>query len=237
MVGFSVVRAENCLFSGNRASTSIVGIVEGFAEFDRCTFHGNRAFGILLRAISLTSSGASATIRNSIIWGADGDPSGTEDALLKDADTSNLSIDYSIVQGWTGKLGGVGNSGDVPLFVDTIGPDGIVGTADDDLHLSPESPAIDAGGPSSAFPLSRDLDGHPRVLCGQVDIGAYEFGLGDYDCDRVIDLYDFQAWDGCMTGPDAGPYDPGCEAFDANADGSVDLSDFAYLQRALLWPR
>ncbi|MCH7632145.1 MAG: right-handed parallel beta-helix repeat-containing protein, partial [Planctomycetes bacterium] len=106
----TAVRAEDCLFSGNRANGGIVGIIAGFAEFDRCTFHGNRAFGILLRAISLTSSGASATIRNSIIWGADGDPSGTEDALLKDADTSNLSIDYSIVQGWTGKLGGVGNS-------------------------------------------------------------------------------------------------------------------------------
>lgn len=232
----TVVRAEDCLFSGNRANSGIVGIVEGIAEFDHCTFHGNRASGIL-RAIHLTHSGASATIRNSIIWGADGDPWGTEDALLVSADTSNLSIDYSIVQGWTGKLGGVGNSGDVPLFVDTIGPDGIVGTADDDLHLLPESPAINSGEPSKFSPDTTDLDGHPRGLCGRVDIGAYEFGLGDYDCDRVIDLYDFQSWPDCMTGPDAGPYDPGCEAFDANADNSLDLSDFAHLQRAFSGPK
>ena len=39
-----------------------------------------------------------------------------------------------------------------------------------------------------------------------------------------------------MTGPNAGPYDPGCEAFDANADGKIDVSDFAFLQRTFSGP-
>ena len=139
----------------------------------------------------------------------------------------NVEIDHTIIQNWTGSWGGVGNSGLDPLFVDPLGPDGVAGTEDDNLRLSPDSPAINAGEPSGASLPSTDLDGHPRVLCGRADIGAYEFGLGDYDCDRVIDLYDFQEWDGCMTGPGAGPYNPGCEAFDANADGDIDLADWS----------
>jgi len=38
-------------------------------------------------------------------------------------------------------------------------------------------------------------------LCGRVDMGPYEFGIGDYNCDQTIDLADFAAWEGCMTGP------------------------------------
>jgi len=65
----------------------------------------------------------------------------------------------------------------------------------------------------------------------QADIGAYEFGLGDYDCDQSVSLEDFSFFPGCMTGPHSGPNGAGCEAFDAGADQAVDLSDFAALQR------
>ena len=75
-----------------------------------------------------------------------------------------------------------------------------------------------------------DLDGHARVLCSDVDMGAYEFGIGDYECDPDVDPDDFASWDACMTDPDNGPYDPGCEAFDFEYDGDVDLSDFAGFQ-------
>ncbi len=52
----------------------------------------------------------------------------------------------------------------------------------------------------------------------------------DYNEDGVVDLDDYAAWDGCFTGPDSGPYDAGCEAFDAEYDGDVDLLDFSVFQ-------
>jgi hypothetical protein len=53
---------------------------------------------------------------------------------------------------------------------------------------------------------------------------------GDHDTDGDVDLEDFAAWPGCMTGPDGGPYSTGCEAFDFEDDGDVDLEDFAGFQ-------
>ena len=61
-------------------------------------------------------------------------------------------------------------------------------------------------------------------------MGAYEFGIGDFTCDQTVDLTDFANWESCMTGPDAGPYPAGCEAFDFEFDGDVDLKDFRGFQ-------
>jgi hypothetical protein len=141
-----------------------------------------------------------------------------------------MEVHYSLVEGWTGALGGAGNSGADPMFADPIGPDGIPGTEDDDLQLSPGSPAINAGDPNTAGLPSTDLDGHARVLCGRVDIGAYEFGIGDYNCGQTVDWMDFAAWSSCMRGPTPGPVSSSCTAFDFNADGDVDLHDFYTLQ-------
>ncbi len=54
--------------------------------------------------------------------------------------------------------------------------------------------------------------------------------IGDYDGDANVDLDDYGQWDPCMTGSDAGPYTPGCESFDLDTDGDVDLLDFAGFQ-------
>lgn len=231
----------NCLFSGNRAGGGVsfpgnppaVGFAGAFlntfavAILENCTFIRNSAGNV---AGVWTEDFADVT--NCVFWeNCETDGNCEQLAQLQGFFDGTIEVDYSIIQNWTGELGGVGNSGVDPLFVDPLGPDGVAGTEDDNPRLSADSPAINAGMPSNAVPGFTDLDGHPRVLCGRADIGAYEFGLGDYDCDRVIDLYDFQGWDGCMTGPgagpDAGPYDPGCEAFDANADGNIDLADWS----------
>jgi hypothetical protein len=60
--------------------------------------------------------------------------------------------------------GGSGNITNAPLFVDQ---------ASGDLRLQPNSPCINAGNNSYVTNLT-DLDGHPRISGGTVDMGAYE---------------------------------------------------------------
>jgi len=57
--------------------------------------------------------------------------------------------------------------------------------------------------------------------------------FGDYDLNGVADLDDLIEWPDCMTGPDAGPYAPGCEVFNADGDSDVDLGDFQAEQEQL----
>ena len=66
-------------------------------------------------------------------------------------------------------------------------------------------------------------------------MGAYEFGIGDYDDDRLCTLSDFGWWEACMTGPDEYPFPPGCEPFDFKAalEDHIDLLDFAGFQRTM----
>jgi hypothetical protein len=95
-----------------------------------------------------------------------------------------------------------------------------------DLRLLPISPGVNAGDPDLVLAEGQtDRDGHPRILCGRVDMGAYETGIGDFDCNGSADLSDFSSWDSCMAGP-GGAYAFGCEAFDFDGDLDVDLKDY-----------
>jgi hypothetical protein len=168
--------------------------------------------------------GSSATLRCNCVYG-------------------NTAYDYS---GLTDPTGTNGNISADPMFVrnpsdggdgwgdDPATPGVDEGANDDygDLRLRAGSPAINAGDPAFvAQPGETDLDGHARVLCGRVDMGTYEFGIGDYDCDQSVDSTDFANWSACMTDPTGGTIAPGCEVFDFNADGDVDLLDFGGFQR------
>lgn len=78
-----------------------------------------------------------------------------------------------------------------------------------------------------------DGDGHSGYDQSDADF-TIDGLFGDYNIDGNVDLTDFDDWDDCMTGPDAGPFDPGCGAFNADTDTDVDLADFARFQRAFL---
>jgi hypothetical protein len=119
-----------------------------------CVFSGSGFYGI-------SNLSSSPTVTNSIIWG------NTSGGIFDDSSTP--IVNYSIVQGG---YTGTNNLNTDPLFVNAAGGD---------FSLTNASPAINAGDPStnlSLFPGGpgnpEDLDGNPRVVGADIDMGAYE---------------------------------------------------------------
>ncbi len=215
----------------------------------QCTFSRNlAAFGGAIygaRRSDIATPGFSGPlIHNSILWGDNGTSSGDEIHLARGA---HLAVEYSTVLGGMEAAGisarailrwGDGNLNEDPFFLDAGGLDGNPSTwEDNNYRLFRLSTSINAGSVEPAGDVGLlDLDGHGRVLCGVPDMGAYEFGIGDYDCDGALHLSDLTHWAGCATGPAQAPtanYAAGCEAFDFDFDGAVDLADWAQWQRRL----
>jgi hypothetical protein len=225
----------DCRFSGNAANNDGGGMYNysSSAMVTNCTFSGNTASnGGGMYNYTDSYLNRSPTLATCIAWG----DSPNE---IVHPNYPPPTIRFSDVQGGlpVGALGSDNIDLD-PLFVRSPDPglDGMWDGVDDDygdLRLRIGSPCIDVGDPGFVpQPGETDLEGHARVLCGRVDMGAYEFGIGDYDCDQTVDLTDFANWSACMTGPQSGPYEPGCEAFDFDADSDVDLDDLARWQNA-----
>jgi hypothetical protein len=222
----------DCQFDNNSADSG--GGMYNYASLEGsvtthvtlCTFSGNYADGG--RGTYNIGAEAALALINCILW--DG---GDE---IVTADGASATVTFSDVQGgWPGD----GNLDIDPDLTDPEGPDGIPGTADDDLRLWPGSSCINTGEPNFISGAGQtDLDGHARVLCARVDMGAYESGIGDSDCDQVVDLADFADWEACSTSPSSVPYPEGCEVFDFDYDGDVDFADFAGFQNTLTedWP-
>ena len=53
----------------------------------------------------------------------------------------------------------------------------------------------------------------------------------DFDCDGDVDLFDFDEWLNCVSGPDEKP-SPECISLDFDDDNDVDWADFAVFQLA-----
>ncbi|MBM4459004.1 MAG: hypothetical protein FJ011_14795 [Chloroflexi bacterium] len=177
----------NALFTGNRAQLGGAFSCYGLCSpwIVNATFGWNRASsqgGALYNVYAATP-----TVRNSILWGNYA-PDG--DAIYLDG-SSFISVAYSLVDGgWPG----AGNLDADPLFMDADGADNLYGTADDDLRLRRDSPALDIGDNAevpadtadldrdgdTAESVPRDLDGLPRFASPApgslppVDLGAYE---------------------------------------------------------------
>jgi len=164
----------NCVFNTNVAALYGGGMYNEANDVTviNCTFSANEANKQTGGVFNL---GCTATLANCILWGNSNRQTDQFNEWAQVGGNQPQKVNYCCVAGWTGMLGGSGNLGDDPLFVDADGPDGIVGTPDDDLRLKASSPCINAGTNTSVpAGITTDLRGSPRVVDGIVDMGAYE---------------------------------------------------------------
>jgi parallel beta-helix repeat protein len=171
----------NCIFSGNSAGEDggVMSDVGSSTTVFNCTFaHNSAANGRAVACDSTNQSNPSnLQLANCILWDGGGE--------VWNNDGSTITITYSDVQGGWGDTGNIDAD---PLFMDANGPDGIIGTVDDDLRLSGGSPCIDAGD-NIAVPsgITTDFDLNPRFVDDPrttdtgngtapfVDMGVYEY--------------------------------------------------------------
>jgi parallel beta-helix repeat protein len=165
-----------------------------------CTISGNTATNN--GGGMVNSHSANTTVANCILWG---------NTANEIAGPGIPTVTFSDVQGgWPGD----GNIDVDPAFVDP---------ANDDYHLLPGSPCIDAGDNSAVPPDSQDLDDNGDVL-----------EPVPYDLDGNSRFVDDECTvnTGLGTPPivDMGAYEfQGCCVCDLNGDGSVGVNDFLLL--------
>ncbi len=235
---FSSPTFINCMFTGNRTDRAGAGIhnFNSSTILTNCTFSGNRAQssggGIYNFDNSSAGTNSIITLTNSILWN-NVDINGIGESAQLFLDSGVANVNYSCIEGLS-SLTGNGNIADDPLFIYPSGPDGIVGTPDDNLRLMPGSPAIDTGDPAyDPGPDATDLDGNPRILNGDgfgwaiVDMGAYESPeVSAPDCNANGIPDDFDIADGTSDDCNANDIPDECEP-DCNGNGIPDDCDIA----------
>ena len=156
----------NGTFSGNTASNG-GGIFNhsSIPTLTNITFSGNTASNGSGGGI-YNNYNSSSTIQNSILWG----DAASVGADLFDAGAAS-TVNYSLVGGGHA---GTGNLNTDPLFRAPIAATSAP-TTTGDYRLQATSPAINAGD-TTANTTHTDLDGNPRIIGSNVDMGAYEYG-------------------------------------------------------------
>jgi len=219
----------NCIFVGNSAEHggAMTAVHDDAPQLIHCTLYGNTA----------TDSGGGLWV---FMWGGflpDPPPvvgsifwANQPDQIDDSIHVAEISF-TNIQGGWPGE-----NNFDVdPQLVNPAGPDGVLGTEDDNVRLQTDSPAIDAGD-NDGVPdeIDTDLDGNPRIVDGDddgnaiVDLGAFEFQPaipGDLNDDNAVNITDLLAlldqWGDCDNPDD-------CPA-DVDNSGSVGVNDLLIL--------
>jgi hypothetical protein len=154
----------NCVFTDNTASTG-GGVYNADSEpkFINCVISRNSVTG---EGSGIWNWAGNLQISNCILWNNHTSTDTGFSAQIQIRGNGSARINYSCIQGWDGGLGGSGNIGNDPMFVDP---------ATGDYRLQPNSPCIGKGDKSVLSPEMTDHDGKPRIVGGAVDMGAYEF--------------------------------------------------------------
>lgn len=162
--------ANGCLIVSNQASTgggAYSNILNNcIVRNNRASARGGGAYGSVLANCTVFSNSVSATTApgggiyggsasNSIVY--------YNVCPLENNFDGTMPMYYCCVPMMP--TNGFGNVTNPPVFVDLV---------NEDLHLQPNSPCINAGNNFFA-PVGWDFDGHPRISGGTVDMGAYEF--------------------------------------------------------------
>lgn len=220
----------NCLFLGNTAIATGGGIDifnGGAPSASGCVLTANAAE----QGGGIANADGEPSFMNTIVWSnaADFAPE------VLTVGQSDLRFSHSDVAGsggsgaWSAAFGhdDGGNIDSDPMFMNATGADGMAGTLDDDLHLQPGSPCVDAG---SNDDLPDDL--------GDLD------GDGDRDEELPLDLDgNTRRTDqtdtpdtGTGTSPvvDMGPYEMAASTctWDLSGDGRVDRTDLIMLLKS-----
>jgi len=190
----------NCIFSNNSAySGGGMHNDDSFPTLTNCTFSGNSAYS----GGGMYNSDSTPTLINSILWGDSPTEIANSDLFLSPL------VTYSDVQGGHP---GDGNIDAHPFFVDAT---------NENYHLLPNSPCIDAGNNLAPDLPEYDFEGDPRVLDGDGDGSA----IVDMGVDEVY-------YEPPPPPPDVIFVDAGSEG--ANTGLSWDDA-FTTLQPALAW--
>lgn len=111
------------------------------------TIVGNPTAGIY------KTSGTQPTVSNCIIWDNNSN------------DLVNCTATYSCIED-ANDANGIGNITDDPFFVDDV---------NNNYHIEPNSPCIDAGDPNGTYTGELDIDFKDRLVGDEVDMGADEY--------------------------------------------------------------
>ncbi len=187
-------------------------------EIVNCTIANNTSPNAFTsRSSGITNSRSQVILKNTILWGnSAGGVSDEQNQYAHSGIGAAVTIDNSIVQGWTGGFPGTGSTGVDPMFVDSVSGDYTLGFG---------SGAIDMGD-NAALPiddLDLDIDGDttevlPVDYAGNnrfvddpdtvdtglgtgaiVDAGAFEYQvmqtcLADLNGDGLLNFFDVSAF-------------------------------------------
>lgn len=241
----------NCLISGNRSTDAVIAVGNSSESFvmSSCTVAGNASTTNTTAAALEIRGVHGADIRNCIFWdntNAGGNGQGAQ--LYIGGGATNWVVRWTDVQGGTIDLDPSCVSLN-PCFVDPHGPDGVIGTGDDDFRLRKNSRVIDAAYGALTPSDSTDMDGDGLTLQEPMpydlaqgprehddpgfsgtfpgdflDMGAYEYQgascIADLDGNSIVNTADLARFLGNF-GLEVGE----CASADLNGDGVVNTAD------------
>ncbi|MBN1786765.1 MAG: hypothetical protein JW806_00035 [Sedimentisphaerales bacterium] len=191
---------KNCLLIGNQAKPNSIGSGGGiycasdntcYPVLTNCTFVDNSANNTGGGICSFST--CQMTVTDCILWN-NSDSGGTDESGQIYA--TNLTLNYSCIQGLTGALGGVGNIGDDPLFAS--GPFGDYYLSQIVSGQSSNSPCVDTGSQAAIASGMALLTTRTNETCdrGVVDMGYHYmpsiFSSPDIDKSLSVDNFDLQ---------------------------------------------